>query len=75
MVPSGGASACSCLCLGRFPDAGHCWYLYTHVETDGGCCISISIGDARYKTGASPEKQAVMVKKLLGGLLRCLPWG
>ncbi|KAI1084099.1 sure-like protein [Whalleya microplaca] len=43
----------------------------TDVINEGGCRISVSVGDSTDKTTAPAEKQAVVLKKL-GSLLTCL---
>ncbi|KAI0008450.1 sure-like protein [Xylariaceae sp. FL0662B] len=44
----------------------------TDVINEGGCHISVSVGDSTDKTTAPADKQAVVLKKL-GSLLTCLP--
>lgn len=57
-------------------DVKHCGSSRLPTETDvaleGGCYISVSVGDANDKTTAGADKQAVVLGKL-GGLLSCLP--
>jgi 5'/3'-nucleotidase SurE len=42
------------------------------IDAEGGCYVSVSVGDARDKTTAAADKQAVVLSKLRS-ILTCLP--